>query len=43
MKTINHNQTEAVMKSKCCCMAEEIYRKLNQGSLFQIYQIIEIL
>ena len=41
MGTINHNQTQSVMKRKRCCMAEEIYRKLNQGSLFEIYQIIE--
>jgi hypothetical protein len=41
MKTINHKSNNSVNQQKEFCLAEEIFNKLNQGSLFEIYQIIE--
>jgi len=41
MRTINHQKTSTGNSQKEFCLAEEIFKKLNQGSLFEIYQIIE--
>ena len=40
MEAIDHNN-KSVISQKEFCLAEEIFHKLNQGSLFEIYQIID--
>ena len=39
VKLNNNNNTEIDQK-KTCHLAEEIYAKLNQGSLYDIHQIL---
>jgi len=41
METINHKSQYSAIHQKECCIADEIFRNLNQGSLYDIYQIIE--
>ncbi len=41
MRTIHHQNSNSGISQKEFCLAEEIFKKLNQGSLFEIYQIIE--
>lgn len=41
MKSIDHTNNNTVADDKKCCLAEKIYRKLNEGSLYDIYQIFD--
>jgi len=41
MENINHNNRNSISYKNECCLADEIFRNLNQGSLFEIYQLIE--
>jgi hypothetical protein len=41
MKSIDHTNNQTVVDESKCCMADKIYRKLNEGSLYDIYQIFD--
>jgi hypothetical protein len=41
MEAIDHNNEKLEISQNEFCLAEEIYHNLNQGSLFEIYQLME--
>lgn len=41
MEAIDHNNKKLKVSQKEICLAEEIYHNLNQGSLFEIYRLME--
>ena len=41
MEAIDHKNNKSVISQKEFCLAEEIFHNLNQGSLFEIYQIMD--
>jgi hypothetical protein len=40
MEAIDHNNHSKISQKEIC-LAEEIYHNLNQGSLFEIYRLME--
>jgi hypothetical protein len=43
METANHKNNKKIPGPKEFLLAEQIFHNLNQGSLFEIYQILEAL
>jgi hypothetical protein len=43
METANHKNNKKIPGPKEYLLAEQIFHNLNQGSLFEIYQILETL
>lgn len=41
MKAIDHNNRNLRIYHRDCCLADDISRNLNQGGLYEIYQIID--
>jgi hypothetical protein len=41
MEAINHNNKQLEISQNEICLVDEIYHNLNQGSLYQIYRLIE--
>jgi hypothetical protein len=41
MEAIDHNNEKLEISQNEFCLAEEIYHNLNQGSLFEIYRLME--